>query len=331
MNDSDSAQPETKPNRSRGAVRWLIRSGMWLLLAGFAFSYFGQLSFFAELLTNFRTQFCLLFLIALLLARPVKASWLLFGCLLVAIGFSGWDVGKFYLPGEQPVPGDTTIRVMSFNVLANNEEFDVAIAEIEEHDPDVVAVLEYADMWHFVLDALNEKYPHQHRDPRWHGYGIAIFSKFPLEEAKSIPLTEKVIDNPAASVKVRVGDQLIRFIAVHVMSPIRPYRLELRNRQFEEIAGHVNSESEPTILVGDMNCTTSSSYLSGLIETANLRDTRQGFGLHPSWPSIAGVFAVPIDHILVSETIHVHKRYLGDAAGSDHCPVIVDVSVSSNR
>lgn len=326
--DEPELPEKAKVSRFASAIRGLMRLGMWLLLLAFLFSFFGQQFFIAELLANFRTHFGLMFLVSLIATRFVKASWLLFICLFFAAAFSVWETGRLFLPGEQPAAGATKIRLMSFNVLATSGDFDSAISEIREHDPDIVAVLEYAGMWHVALDALNETYPHQHRDPRWHGYGIAVFSKLPLENAESIHLTAPEIDNPAVSANIQVGGQSLRIFAVHVMSPIRKFRLELRNRQFKEIATHINAQSTPTMLVGDMNCSTSSGFLSGLIEEANLRDSRQGFGVHPSWPSIAGPLAVPIDHVLVTNEIHVHNRFLGDAGASDHRPVIVDVSIS---
>jgi len=327
MNESASVQSESKPGRLGSAVRWLLRSGMWLLLAAYLFSFFGQRFFVAELLSNFRFQFLILFIFAVILARPLKASWLLFTCMFFSAAWSGWEMGQLYLPAKQPNPGKTVLRVMSFNVLATNTEFELGISEIRKHDPDVVAVLEYANRWHDALDSLSEQYPHQHRDPRWHGYGIAIFSKLPMESSGSIPLTEEAIDNPSAFATVVVDDQVLRFMAVHVMSPINRIRLELRNLQFEEIAENINAEAIPTILVGDMNCSPSSLYMSRLIESANLRDSRKGFGIHGSWPDMPAPFSIPIDHVLVSDSIHVHDRFLGNSGGSDHCPVIVDVSL----
>ncbi|QEG21545.1 endonuclease/exonuclease/phosphatase family protein [Mariniblastus fucicola] len=308
-------------------TRWLIRAGMWSLLLAYLFSFFGQRFFVAELLANFRTQFLVLLVVAVQLTKFSRTSWLLLICLLLATAWAGWETGRIYLPASQPPAGKTSLRLMSFNVLATNTEFQAAIEEVRKHDPDVVAVLEYANNWHVAFDHLNETYPYQHRDPRWHGYGIAIFSKLPLENTESVPLTEEEIDNPAAIAKFKFGGQTLRLVAVHVMSPINRYRLDLRNRQFEQIATLVNDESTPTILCGDMNCSPSSRFLSGLIDETALRDSRQGFGVQPSWPDFAFGFGIPIDHVLVSESVHVHDRFLGEFGGSDHCPVIVDVSV----
>ncbi len=318
-----------KTDRFWSRIRRMLRAGMWLTIFTYLFSFFGQRYFVAELLANFRIQFLVLFVFLLILSRFAKAGWPLIAGLAIVFAWTGWESGQLYIPVQQPPAGKTKIRVMSYNVLGTNSDFQSSISEIRKHDPDIVAVLEYANMWHQALDALNESHPFQHRDPRWHGYGIAIFSKLPFENAGSLPLTEDTIDNPAATVTVRVDGRPLRFMAVHVMSPTNRFRLELRNRQFEEIAAQVNSDSIETILVGDMNCNPSSRYLTELIGDTNMRDSRQGFGLHPSWPSFAPPLAIPIDHVLISKSIHVHQRFLGDARGSDHRPVIVDVSIGA--
>jgi endonuclease/exonuclease/phosphatase (EEP) superfamily protein YafD len=59
---------------------------------------------------------------------------------------------------------------------------------------------------------------------------------------------------------------------------------------------------------------------------SRLRDSREGFGIQPTWLSNKPLFMVPIDHVLVSEGINIHKRFTGPDIGSDHRPVIVDFS-----
>ncbi len=329
MDEVREPTPKHKSGWLIRAIRTFARIGLWILLLAWLLSYFGQRFYLAELLANFRVQFLVLFGVGLMVTVLARARWLLATCLALAFAWSCIEVGQIFFRADQPSPGETKIRVMSYNVLATNLDFDSAIQEIRKHDPDVIAIIEYANMWHYALDRLNDTYPHQHRDPRWHGYGIAVFSKLPFESAESIPLTRKEIDNPAASISLKVDGQLLRLIAVHVMSPTTLYRLELRNRQFEEIAELVAEKPTPTILVGDMNCSPSSNYLRKLIKTGGLRDSRQGFGIHNTWVAPTPLLSVPIDHAFVSDTIHVHDRFVGECSGSDHHPIIVDFSLGT--
>ena len=260
-------QSAPQPNRFSNAIRWILRAGIWLLLFAWLFSYFGAYFYVAELFSNFRLQFLVLIFVALLLSRIAHARRLLTICLLIALAWSCQETFRIYLPADQPPAGESVVRLMSFNILATNDAYEPVISEIKRHDPDVLVVIEYAGIWHDILNALNESYPYQHRDPRWHGYGIAVFSKIPFESAQSVPLTQTAIDNPAANVTLKIDNRRVHLTAAHVMSPVTYYRQQLRNEQFHEIAEIVNSNSgsssDSSILVGDMNCTTASSYLAG--------------------------------------------------------------------
>lgn len=327
----DQALPTTPatPKRFGRAARWILRACLWALLACEVFSYLGTFFFYADILSNFRLQFFLLFGAAVLLCYFARVRGLLLIGLLAALAWSGLETFSIWLPAQQPAAGETVVRLMSFNILATNDAYEPVIQQVRQHDPDVLVVIEYAGMWHEVFNALQETYPFAHRDPAWHGYGIAVFSKMPLETARSVPLTEGFgIDVPAADVALRVDGQLLHLTAAHVMSPVTFYRHQLRNEQFKEIAEIVGSHSGPAILAGDMNCTTASSYLAALVAETGLRDSRQGRGIHCSWVKYAPLVTVPIDHAFVSPQIRIHDRFLGNAANSDHRPLVVDFSIT---
>jgi len=60
---------------------------------------------------------------------------------------------------------------------------------------------------------------------------------------------------------------------------------------------------------------------------SGLRDSRQGFGIQATWPSYMPPLRIAIDHCLVSGNVIVNGRRVGAHVGSDHFPVIVDVSL----
>ena len=219
---------------------------------------------------------------------------------------------------------------MSFNVYAVSDRGDLVQNRIAEVDPDVIAVLEYDHNWHQRLALLQETYPHQLLAPRWHGYGIAIFSRLPLEQTEVVQLIPKVADTPMAVVRVRVGGQSLRLAAVHSLSPTNAFRFQLRNQQFKEIAQTLNDDSCPTIVMGDFNCTLASPYLQDFLSETGYRDSRQGFGYQPTWHRDIWPLQIPIDHALVSPEVVVHRRWVADEAGSDHFPIVFEVSVGQS-
>ena len=293
----------------------------------FVFSLLGRYFFFAELICNFRCQIlCLLIPGAVMLL--VFRRWWLGSINLIAIVWCMFGVVWIYIPVDRPTPGSETLRVMSFNVLTTNSRYEEVLGQIKTTDPDVVTILEYSDDWDRACKNLNQRYPHHIALPRWHGFGIAIYSKHPLSDVEVVQLTRDVTDNPLITANVSLGDQTIRLAAVHALSPINRYRMDLRNRQFTEAAQYLGQQDLPTVVMGDFNCVPWSPFLSDFLKQTGYRDSRQGFGYQATWNSNFWPLWIPIDHAFVSDKIHVHDRYVGRNSGSDHFPIVFEISTA---
>lgn len=312
----------------------LFRSSMgllgWLLLCAYLFSFLGRYSFWAELLGNFQVQFlCLLFAYCWV-ARFFQfhfQKWLLCAatvCCAACVGF-------IFLPADQPPAGTQTVQVMSFNLYAAAEDFEQVQKAIDDASPDILVAIEYDGQWHRGLQSLQEIYPHTLLVPRWHGFGAAIFSRFPLEDPQVYQLIPDETDAPLPVANVLLGDQKIHLIAVHVLSPTNPMRMELRNRQFDEMVEIVNQAEHPTLVIGDFNAVPGSPYVQEFLRNTNLRDSRQGFGVQASWHRVYWPLRIPIDNAFVSSRIHVHRRWVGSGTDSDHFPIHLEISVADSH
>ena len=304
----------------------------FILIALFAFSLCGRYSFAAELVSNFRAQILIGLFVCIIGAISFQRWWI--GILLVIATF--WcSVGvlSVYLQVVQPAPGDTKIRIMSYNVLAENQSYQDVKKQIAKLNPDVVVIVEYDHQWHETMQSLidDATYPHSTRAPRWHGFGIAIFSKLPLTNTRTIQLTPEITDAPMVTAEFMVGQQKLRLAGLHVFSPVTANRLQIRNDQFTDAADFLSKSTIPTVVVGDFNCAPWSPFLDDFQNRLGYRDSRTGFGYQGSWnaryywPTL-----IPIDHAFVSPEVHIHDRFLGEPAGSDHYPIVVDLSLTPN-
>lgn len=331
---SELPPPPTDPSDEVVNVAGSIFGGVivcasLLTIALFFFSTFGRYSFAAELVGNFRAQILALLLPCTALAVLFQ-RWYVGIALLICTAWCSTGVLSVYLPTAQPPAGDRKIRIMSFNVLASSNAFDIVKRQVNDIDPDVLLIVECDREWHVALQSLIDDgtYPHHHRIPRWHGFGIAVFSKLPIGKKQVIQLTADKTDVPMLICDVKVGDKQLRLAGVHVMSPTSQYRMELRNLQFEEAAKILSNSELPTIVAGDFNCTPWSPFLNQFLNETDYRDSRHGFGYqgtwnaHYHWPAL-----IPIDHAFVSPEIHVHNRFVGKTTTSDHYPIIFDVSI----
>lgn len=297
----------------------------------FVFSLLGRYFYFAELLCNFRGYLMIALLISIAIFLLSRRWWLA----TVSTPVLCWSmigVVTVFWPASQPPAGSETIRIMSFNVLGTNFRHQLTLDQIRSADPDIISILEYSGNWHSPMDCLTEKYPHQLRFPRWHGFGIAMFSKYPFSKSEQLAITKEETDVPIIVANVDFGSssnpKSVRLAAVHVLSPTNHYRTGLRNQQFVEVADILAKEDIPTVVMGDFNCVPWSPFIDDFLNTTNYRDSRQGFGYHATWDSRLWPIQLPIDHAFVSKHIHVHDRYVGGFGGSDHFPIIFEISLT---
>ena len=323
--------PDKRPRRPgclRRTATGLLTLCLWGLLAAFAFTMAARFFWIADLLDSFRFQMFALLLPAAIIAWVTQRFRVAF-LLSIATILASLGTATTWLPTLQPPKGDQTIRIMSFNVLGSNRDWQSVIDELIGRTPDVIAVVEFSNYWPEVFKGYESRYPYQFTQPRWHGYGVAIFSKFPLTSTDVSQLLDKEADTPIVSADLEIGSTKIRLLATHLISPVSQRRATLRNEQMVDVAEVVNRRSVPTVLVGDFNCATWSPFMQDLLNATGLRDSRNGFGFQGSWENKYPWLMTPIDHALVSPTIHVHRRFVGGVTGSDHLPVIVEVSVMS--
>lgn len=328
MSTVDQESTRSGPSHALGWLKIFLACCSLGPLLLFVASQLGRISYLGELISNFQ-----LFVLLSLIPFPVlfyflgMKRWMLATCIPLVWSFV--IVAWVYVPLSSPPAGEETIRLMSFNVLAKNPNHKDVLDLIKKHDPDVLLVVEYSNNWVAPLSVLEDTYPHRIAVPRWHGFGIAFFSKFPISDSSTVQLADNQTDGPALSIKLKVGQRDLRLVGVHAVSPMNVERLRIRNVQFEDISLYLSQCEEPTILLGDFNCTTWSPYLQKLMRDAELSDSRRGFGYLPTWNANDWPFQIPIDHFLVSDQIRVHDRSVGsDSAGSDHFPIFCEVSIA---
>lgn len=288
-------------------------------------SQFGRF-YLLELTTHFRLQYVLVALVCAVVLAGFQSWKFVVIAVLCAVLNSVYLV-PYYRHQAQPSddPQSVKLRMLHANVMNNNTSHDAMVQVIQDAKADVIVVQEFTLRWGEKLKILQSNYPHSTSEPRRDGGGVAIFSKYPLEETKILQLDEST--HIAMFARVNRDGRSIAILAIHPTTPISRRKFVNRNRQFKEAAEVLSKIDGPKVLIGDFNSTMWSPYFAVLQQSAGMRDCRLGFGLNPTWPVILPPFLrLPIDHCLVSSQIKVHGVQLGNAAGSDHRPLIVDLS-----
>lgn len=312
----------------------LFSKPAYSLLAIFAslFSFtalFSEHALVFDLVSHFRVQYLLGFIPMLGIALAIRA-WLAAALLGASIAIHALAIAPAWIsPPEhtanKALPG--TLRLMSANLQASNEDFKTMLRYVREIDPAVLIVPEMSHEWQRVLMQELPQYPYHSGRAQLNNFGIGIFSKYAFE-SQLLPIFDSDTI-PSVQVQLRWNENLVTLIGTHPVPPMNTSMFQSRNRHLQSLATHVSALEGPVIVAGDLNITPWSAHFHKLLQESRLVDSRTGFGLQASWPVYFLPASIPIDHILVSEQIRVQDRRTSGALGSDHRAVWADLVIDS--
>jgi endonuclease/exonuclease/phosphatase (EEP) superfamily protein YafD len=283
-----------------------------------------------DLLANFRVQYALYLVVAALLFFLCRNSrWAVVTAVLAALNL--WIISPYLVPSPRSAVVEKELgesfRLMNFNVLSSNRRHDDVITYLREKDADFVFLLEASPEWEPALKKLSDLYPHQKNEIQAGNFGIALLSKTPFQKVEVAEYTPLIASIDAL---VLVGDKRVRLIGTHPYPPINAKVCRLRNAHMQRLAESIAKETgaTKTIVAGDFNMTPWSPHFVDFLSASQLEDSAKGRGVMPTWYALPLFsFGVPIDHICVSEGIHIEDRGVGPDLGSDHRAVWVDVRI----
>ena len=287
-----------------------------------------RLSWFAELFTHFRAQGAvgglLLALAFGLLRAPKRAA--VAGALALGHVVA---VAPAYVPGT-PV-GDSILgglprfRLVSANVLTENDAHDAFLSLLRAEAPDVIMVVEVGHHWAAALATLADVYPVHVFAPREDNFGVAVLARDPRTLASILTCGPAGV--PSAQVRLPVGEGFVSLLMTHPIPPIGRGAAADRDAQLLDCAKVLAASGGPRVFAGDFNATPWSPIFGDLRAASGLLDSRDGFGLQASWMVGFPPFAIPIDHVFHSPDLAVLDRRVGPEIGSDHRPIITDFAL----
>ena len=292
-----------------------------LTLLGFG----GRFWWAFDLFSHFQIQYLLgtsTVIVLLLLARRLRAA--LIFVLFAAINL--YFIIPYYVFGTAASAGSSTgIKALTLNVNSANEHYELVKQLIRSANPDVVLLTEVTPTWTRAMEDLHGDYTYQRPEPREDNFGLALYSKLPLNNCTVVFLGAAGL--PSLSAEIDIDGRRVTLLGTHPLPPISDRSSRLRNDQLLAVAGHLRATPGPKILLGDLNTSPWSYWFRRLIEESGMKDRSLGKGIRPTWPTDSILFRIPIDYCLVSEEMVVKDRQIGPDIGSDHFPVIVDLAL----
>ena len=282
---------------------------------------------YLELATHFRLQYVLLGITCVIVLSALQ-SWKFVPIAIMCVLINGIYVVPYYrlYAKRDEHRSSTQLRLLHANVLKNNTNYAAVLQLISTNNPDLLVLQEVTDDWTEQTKPLKAAYPFSEVVSLPGGAGMAVFSRHAFADVQVLNLDTST--HVAILARLNINEKPISVLAMHPTTPITPTKFKNRNLQFREAATLLNSIKGSKVLVGDLNTTMWSPYFTTLIRRSGLRDARLGFGLGTSWPMpLPPLLRLPIDHCLVSDDVQVDGFRIGPRIGSDHRPVIVDLSL----
>lgn len=301
-----------------------------------------------------------------------KPSMALISLIAIVVGWSAIDKNfGFNIPEKDLVKGVDTaaIRVMSYNIqMFNNpskgnvDNRKEILRVIKEVSPDVICIQEYYtrskgenDMGKHFSKELGLKFsfftPVAKND--YDAYGIAIFSKYPIEGsgALDININEKIVNRVVYS-DIKKAGKIFRVYNVHLQSVgfqqedydfikqdaaagnmdvqstkrigrrLKAAYLK-RNVQVDSLYAHIQVAKIPFIVAGDFNDTPLSYSVNRVSSEMKNAFVEKGSGWGVTYNGAFPNFQ--IDYILASKQFQIQNFQIVREKFSDHYPIWSDL------
>jgi endonuclease/exonuclease/phosphatase family metal-dependent hydrolase len=306
-----------------GLICWLI---LWLL--------FGDATWWLLLLNRFAPLLFLpvvvLFPLALLTGLRRFALIFLLPVILFVLLYRPFILPVRLRPVAQT---QSEFRVASYNILYSNRNTTAIADVIKDSDADVVGLQEVQpDTFAALQDHLTDSYPHSFlAEPNPYGT-TAIFSRYPLRDAQTVPLG---VDRPAAVAIVDMQGQALVFASAH-LQPFGLHHYPLSEKAHVTNVRIAQQMAEAEMLLHALEQVDLPAVVTCDCNSQELNDTIRFFGesmqnaARSGWSLLADNREHPPDRDLTHlDYVFADKAFdvIGvsiwhDSGGSDHRPII---------
>ena len=262
---------------------------------------------------------------ALTLSFSDPSSWGIIIVALLCLCYQLWWIipyTKVYpvevKTAQEKNPQDA-VTIMNVNVLASNRNSSKLIELIQQYQPDLLVTLESNQWWQEQLDTLKDEYPYTIKCPLENLYGMHVYSKFKLTDAK----VEFLVEPEVPSIHALLTLPSEKTVRVHFLHPAPPSPIENeksseRDAELLIVGKSIEHSLQPVIVTGDLNDVAWSSTTLLFRKISGLLDPRVGRGMFNTFHAHYWFLRWPLDHIFHSHHFTVASINRLPKFGSDH-------------
>jgi endonuclease/exonuclease/phosphatase (EEP) superfamily protein YafD len=271
-----------------------------------------------------------LILFILLTKKWNKAAISLAVGLVVSIFIQSSRIFPYWF-GDKAVPDmaenyseEDAFGLLLANVLITNKKYDKLLEVIKNTDPDMILAMEVDQKWLDKLEVLKEDYPYVVEQPNDVAYGMALYSRLPLEDTEIKYIKHENVPSFHSKVSLRSGKEFM----LHAVHPVAPmpsdkYPDNVGEAEIEliRVGEMVAAEELPSMVAGDFNDVSWSNTSRLFGKDGDLRNVRLGRGLYNSFDANSMLMRWPLDHYFATKEFRVVELKRLKKIGSDHFPV----------
>ena len=296
---------------------------MLIGVGGLAAGRLGHLYPHFDVFSQFGAQFVALvaaFAVSLFFARFKTLIGLAIWCGLLA-AYSAWPhiVSAKLQQGPYPLQkGELSLRVAHFNTFKNNDDYGAIVTEVKRLDADVIVLVEMSQKKkNAVVPALASLYPHVYDCKGGRYCDMAILSKITIDSADGMG---EWVGPPY--IRANLGGAY-RGVTVYGVHTTRFPHSRAQLTQARELVKLLETSPGHEIVVGDFNATPFSRITKIVEEGAALMRLTE----LPTWPAQHQMPQLAIDHAFAATHFRVvANQQIGNAAGSDHYPIMLTLA-----
>ena len=229
-------------------------------------------------------------------------------------------------PSRQP-SDERRLRLLISNVQMENTAHERLLRLVRDTDPDVLLAVEIDECWVRALEPLAADYPHVLRQPQSNWFGMVLFSRLPLQEARVEFLVQD--DVPSVFAVLELAGERVLLCGLHPRppEPLRNQDSTPRDAELVLVGRWIAKQNgAPAVVAGDLNDVAWSATTQLFLRLSGLLDPRMGRGLYSTYNARNPLVRWPLDHLFHSNHFRlVEIRRCGDI-GSDHFPVLIELS-----
>ena len=245
--------------------------------------------------------------------------------IIVMLALAVWP--QWFPERPAPKPEMPVVRLYSANLYYLNQDTARIRRSIKASDADIVVLIELASEPALKIDELLDGYPYRVASARLEQTRgpsrSVIASRWPLTAQPDPP---DGLHSVAATARSPLGP--VNVVGVHLTRPWPFQHSWGQISQTMALGEVVEALDGPVVVAGDFN-----SVASGRIGNQVQRDIglRPAPGFPGTWPgTLPAALGITIDQVYASPDLAFVSRRLGRPTGSDHRPVVTEITLAAN-